>query len=58
MEKDKQLQKDVIASVDKIVLNIDRLYKERMKRAEDYLDREIEMNKNAIEVQQRLAERG
>ena len=58
MEKDKQLQKDVIASVDKIVLNIDRLYKERMKRAEDYLDREIEMNKSAIEVQQRLAERG
>jgi len=58
MERDKKLTKQVIDSVDKIVINIDRLYKQRLQRAEDYLEREIEMNKTAIEVQQRLAERG
>ena len=58
MKKDQQLQKDVIAGVDKLVVNLDRIYKERFNRAKDYLDREIELNKSAIERQQRLAERG
>jgi len=58
IEKDKNLTKSVISSVDKIVLNIDKIYKERYKRAEDYLDREIKLNESAIEQQQRLAERG
>ena len=58
MKKDQQLQKDVIAGVDKLVVNLDRIYKERFNRAKDYLDREIDLNKSAIEQQQRLAERG
>jgi hypothetical protein len=58
MERDKKLTKDVIQSVDKVVLNIDKIYKQRLERAEEYLNREIEANKSAIEQQARLAERG
>jgi len=58
IERDKKLTKQIIDSVDKVVLNIDRIYKERAKRAQDYLDQEIEANKSAIEQQERLAERG
>jgi len=58
IEKDKKQQASIINSVDKLVVNIDRIYKERYKRAEDYLDREIKLNESAIEQQQRLAERG
>jgi multidrug efflux pump subunit AcrA (membrane-fusion protein) len=58
MKRDQQLQKDVIAGFDKLFSNLDRIYKERFNRAKDYLDREIDLNKSAIEQQQRLAERG
>jgi len=56
--RDKKLQQDVIAGVDKLVVNLDRIYKERFNRAKDYLDREIKLNESAIEQQARLAERG
>ena len=47
-----------IDEANKLVAITDKWMKARFEKRKDYLDREIDLNKSAIEAQQRLAERG
>ena len=47
-----------IDEANKLVSIADRWIKARFEKRKEYLDREIDLNKSAIEQQQRLAERG
>jgi hypothetical protein len=47
-----------IDEANKLVAITDKWMKARFEKRKDYLDREIDLNKSAIETQQRLAERG
>lgn len=47
-----------IDEANKLVAIADRWIKARFEKRKEYLDREIDLNKSAIEQQQRLAERG
>lgn len=47
-----------IDEANKLVAIADKWMKMRFEKRKDYLDREIDLNKSAIEQQQRLAERG
>jgi hypothetical protein len=47
-----------IDEANKLVAIADKWIKARFEKRKEYLDREIDLNKSAIEAQQRLAERG
>jgi len=47
-----------IDEANKLVAITDKWIKARFEKRKEYLDREIDLNKSAIETQQRLAERG
>jgi hypothetical protein len=49
---------NAIDEANKLVAITDRWIKARFEKRKEYLDREIDLNKSAIETQQRLAERG